>query len=102
MHQHDDAIRSRRQSWIVVGSSRGIGRASAEAMARLGAKVVVSEPQGRRLRSGGRAAFANPAGGGAEVVPCNISHKDEAAALVAETLCIYVVSCPPPCTNRQG
>src|SRR5262245_62236891 len=40
--------------------------------------------------------------GGAAVVPCNIAHKDEAAALVAETLCIYVVSCPPPCTNRQG
>jgi NAD(P)-dependent dehydrogenase (short-subunit alcohol dehydrogenase family) len=47
---------------IVVGSSRGIGRASAEAIARLGAKVVVSEPQGRRLQSGGRAVFANPAG----------------------------------------
>jgi len=47
---------------IVTGSSRGIGRASTEAMARLDAKVVVSEPQGRHLPSGGRAVFANPAG----------------------------------------
>jgi NAD(P)-dependent dehydrogenase (short-subunit alcohol dehydrogenase family) len=47
---------------IVTGSSRGIGRASAEAMARLGAKVVVSSrkadaceamARGSRIRRGG-------------------------------------------------
>jgi NAD(P)-dependent dehydrogenase (short-subunit alcohol dehydrogenase family) len=85
---------------IVVGSSRGIGRASAEAMARLGAKVVVSSRKADACEAVARGI--RESGGEAAVVPCNISHKDEAAALVAETLCIYVVGCPPPCTNRQG
>ncbi len=34
---------------IITGSSRGIGRAIAEAMADQGAKVVISQPQGRSL-----------------------------------------------------
>ena len=86
---------------IVVGSSRGLGRASAEAMARLGAKVVVfgaARPTPAKRWARG----IRESGGEAAVVPCNISHKDEAAALVAETLCIYAVGCAPPCTNRQG
>jgi NAD(P)-dependent dehydrogenase (short-subunit alcohol dehydrogenase family) len=85
---------------IVVGSSRGIGRASAEAMARLGAKVVVSSRKADACEAVARGI--RESSGEVAVVPCNISHKEEAAALVAETLCIYVVGCPPPCTNRQG
>ena len=37
---------------IVTGSSRGIGRASAEAMARLGARVGDFKPQGGGVRGG--------------------------------------------------
>jgi dehydrogenase/reductase SDR family member 4 len=72
---------------IVTGSSRGIGRASAEAMGAARRQGGGFQPQGRRLRSGG-ARYSRIGGEGA-VVPCNISHKDEVAALVAETLCIY-------------
>jgi len=71
---------------IVTGSSRGIGRASAEAMARLGAKVVISsrkpeacEAVARDIRQYGEAA----------VIPCNVSRKAEVEALVAGTLKIY-------------
>ena len=39
---------------IVTGSSRGIGRAIAEALADHGAKVVISSPQGRGLPGGRR------------------------------------------------
>jgi len=46
---------------IVTGSSRGIGRASAEAMARLGAKVVVSSRKADACEAT-RAIFANPTG----------------------------------------
>ena len=69
---------------IITGSSRGIGRASAEAMARLGAKVVISsrkveacEPVAQNIRQHG---------GVASVIACNISRKHEVEALVAGTL----------------
>ena len=72
---------------IVTGSSRDIGRASAEAMARLGAKVVVSSRKADACEAVARGI--RESGGEAAVVPCNISHNDEGPALVAETLCIY-------------
>jgi NAD(P)-dependent dehydrogenase (short-subunit alcohol dehydrogenase family) len=68
---------------IVTGSSKGIGKAIAEAMAAHGAKVVISsrkapacEEVARRIRE---------AGGEAIAVPCNVSHKDQLEHLVAET-----------------
>ena len=68
---------------IVTGSSRGIGRATAELLARLGAKVVVSsrkaeacEPVAETIRA---------AGGSATVIACNIGRKAEVEALVART-----------------
>ena len=64
---------------VVTGSSRGIGRAIAEHMASLGAKVVVSsrtseacEPVAQGIRD---------RGGEAVVIPCNISRKAEVQAL---------------------
>ena len=56
-------------------------------MARLGAYVVVSSREADACEAVARGI--RESGGEAAVVPCNISHKDEVAALVAETLCIY-------------
>jgi len=72
---------------VITGSSRGIGRAIAETMARLGARVVVSsrtseacEPVADAIRS---------EGGEAGVIACNISRKDEVEALIAGTEQLY-------------
>jgi NAD(P)-dependent dehydrogenase (short-subunit alcohol dehydrogenase family) len=72
---------------IVTGSSRGIGRASAEAMARLGARVVISSRKAEACEAVAYDIRKN--GGEASVIPCNISHKAEVEALVAGTLRIY-------------
>jgi dehydrogenase/reductase SDR family protein 4 len=64
---------------VITGSSRGIGRAIAEAYARAGAAVVVSsrraetcEPVAEALRSEGRKAIA---------IPCHVGRKDDLMAL---------------------
>lgn len=69
---------------IVTGSSRGIGRATAEMFAAAGARVVVSsrtaeacEPVADAIRQ---------AGGEALVVPCHIGKKEDLQNLVNETL----------------
>ena len=69
---------------IVTGSSRGIGRASAEAMARLGAKVVISSRKAESCEAVARDIRQD--GGEAAVIPCNVSRKAEVEALVAGTL----------------
>jgi NAD(P)-dependent dehydrogenase (short-subunit alcohol dehydrogenase family) len=68
---------------IVTGSSKGIGRAIAEALARAGAKVVISarkmEPCDevvRALAEEGREAVA---------IPCHIGKREDVEALVAKT-----------------
>ncbi len=68
---------------IVTGSSRGIGRAIAVAYARAGARVVITSRKAdacsavvEQLRGEGLEAMA---------VACNISRKDEIAALVDQT-----------------
>src|SRR5882672_6698695 len=68
---------------IVTGSSRGIGRAIAEALAHAGAKVVVSSRKAEACNM--VVAAIAKAGGTAIGVPCNVGHKDQLAALVAET-----------------
>ncbi len=72
---------------IVTGSSRGIGRASAEAMAALGAKVVISSRKAQDCDA--VAAAIRARGGDAAVVTCNVSRKAEVEALVAGTLAHY-------------
>lgn len=68
---------------IVTGSSRGIGRATAELFGSLGAKVVVSS---RTSEACGPVAEAiRAAGGEAHVIACNISRRHEVEALVAGT-----------------
>jgi len=68
---------------VITGSSRGIGRAIAEAMAAAGAKVVVSSR--KREACEPVAGAIREAGGEAAVIPCNISDEDQRAGLIAET-----------------
>ena len=69
---------------VITGSSRGIGRAIAEALASAGAKVVISSRKLDKCKE--VAAAINEAGGEAIAVPCNISHKDQLRALVDKAL----------------
>jgi NAD(P)-dependent dehydrogenase (short-subunit alcohol dehydrogenase family) len=68
---------------IITGSSRGIGKASAEVMARLGAKVVISSRKAEPCEEVAKAIRAE--GGEAVAIPCNISRKEEIEALVHKT-----------------
>ena len=69
---------------IVTGSSRGLGKASAVAMAAQGAKVVIA---GRKQELCARVAAeisANPGSATGEAIPvaCNISRKEQLQGLV--------------------
>ena len=68
---------------LITGSSKGIGRAIAEAMAAFGAKVVVSSRK-REVCEEVKTAIVKM-GGDAVVIPCNIGNKDELQHLVDET-----------------
>ena len=68
---------------IVTGSSRGIGRAIAETLARAGARVVVSSRKTEACKI--VVAAIEESGGTAISLPCNVGHKDQLATLVGET-----------------
>lgn len=70
---------------VITGSSRGIGRAIAEAMAAQGAKVVISSRKADACREAADAIDAAHGDGTAIVVPANISSKDDLQNLVDET-----------------
>lgn len=72
---------------VVTGSSRGIGRASAELLARMGAKVVVSSRKADACKE--VADGIRKDGGDAHVIACNISRRDEVDALINGTLTHY-------------
>ena len=68
---------------VITGSSKGIGRAIAQAMAALGAKVVVSS---RNLEPCEEVvADIRKEGGEAHAIACNIGRKDEVEALIEQT-----------------
>ncbi len=69
---------------VVTGSSKGIGRAIAEAMAAAGAKVVISSRKGEACEE--VAGAINESGGEALALACNISHKEDLQGLVDRTL----------------
>jgi NAD(P)-dependent dehydrogenase (short-subunit alcohol dehydrogenase family) len=68
---------------IVTGSSRGIGRAIAGALAGAGANVVISSRNSAACED--VAAAIRAAGGSAAAIPCNIGDKAQLAALVEAT-----------------
>jgi NAD(P)-dependent dehydrogenase (short-subunit alcohol dehydrogenase family) len=70
---------------IITGSSRGIGRAIAEALADHGARVVISSRKPDACAEAAAAINAKHGDGRAMVVPANISSKEELQALVDET-----------------
>ena len=72
---------------VITGSSRGIGRSSAELLARLGAKVVISSRKADACKE--VADGINKAGGDAHVIACNISRREEVEALIAGTVKHY-------------
>jgi len=69
---------------VITGSTKGIGKAIAEAMAAFGAKVVISSRKGPQCEE--VAAAIRAAGGEAVAIPCNISRLKELDELVARAL----------------
>jgi len=72
---------------VVTGSSRGIGRSSAELLARLGARVVISSRKADACEQ--VAVGIRKEGGDAFVIPCNIARRAEVDALIAGTVRHY-------------
>jgi NAD(P)-dependent dehydrogenase (short-subunit alcohol dehydrogenase family) len=70
---------------LITGSSRGIGKASAEQMAEQGAKVVISSRKAGPCEEVAAAINARHGEGTAIAVPANISSKDDLQRLVDET-----------------
>lgn len=69
---------------VITGSTKGIGRAIAEAMAAQGAKVVISSRKADMVEQ--VADEINQAGGEAFGVPCNVSDLDQLQTLVDKTM----------------
>ena len=72
---------------IVTGAGQGMGKATAAAFAREGGKVVVNDV--RREAAEAAAAEMRAAGGEATAVAADVSRREEAQRLVAETVAKY-------------
>jgi len=72
---------------IVTGSSKGIGKAIAQAMAAHGARVVVSSRKAPACEAVVEEinAACGDGPGGAIAIPCNVSDRDQLEILVAKT-----------------
>jgi NAD(P)-dependent dehydrogenase (short-subunit alcohol dehydrogenase family) len=70
---------------LITGSSRGIGRAIAEAMAGQGAKVVISSRKADACDAAADEINSRHGAGTAIAVPANISSKDDLQNLVDRT-----------------
>ena len=70
---------------LITGSSRGIGKAIAEAMAEQGAKVVISSRKADACEATAAEINARFGEGTAIAVPANISSKEDLQALVDAT-----------------
>jgi len=69
---------------LITGSSRGIGKSIAEAMARAGARVVISSRKSEACEK--VAADIRDSGGEAMAIACNVSDSDQIRSLVDATL----------------
>lgn len=69
---------------VVTGSSRGIGRAVAECLARAGARVVISSRQEGPCLEVAESIMAR--GGQAFAVPCDVSDPEDLERLVKQTI----------------
>ena len=92
---------------IITGSSRGIGRAIAEAMADQGAKVVISSRKAEACQEVADAINAKHGEGRAIVVPASISSKEalqawstRPARSSAGSTCWSATPPPTPITGR--
>ena len=72
---------------IVTGSTKGIGRAIAEALARAGAKVVISSRKADKCEE--VAAHIRSEGGEAAAISCHIGKREDVERLVSETKSKY-------------
>lgn len=72
---------------LITGSSRGIGKAIAEEMARAGARVVISSRKPEPCQTVRDAIKAE--GHEAIAVPCNVGNKEDLMRLVDETLATW-------------
>ncbi len=68
---------------VITGSTKGIGKAMAEALAAFGSKVVISSRKADACDA--VAASINESGGEAMAHPCHVGHKDQLEGLVAAT-----------------
>jgi NAD(P)-dependent dehydrogenase (short-subunit alcohol dehydrogenase family) len=73
------------KSAIITGSSRGIGRAIAEAMADQGARVVISSRKPGPCQEVADGINKKHGDGTAIAIPANISSKEDLQAMVDET-----------------
>lgn len=74
---------------LVTGAASGIGRASALAFARAGAKVVVADLQRATVEAQETVRLVHEAGGSATFVPTDVTRAAEVRALVAATIAEY-------------
>src|SRR6201994_3785579 len=72
---------------VIPASSRGIGRSSAELLAKLGAKVVISSRKADACEE--VAHGIKKEGGDAHVIACNISRRPEVEALISGSVKHY-------------
>lgn len=72
---------------LITGASRGIGEATAEAMADQGARVILSSRNADACQKVADKIIAK--GGEAKVIPCNISHLDQIEALADQAIAAW-------------
>jgi glucose 1-dehydrogenase len=82
-------MRLKGQTAVVTGSSSGIGKAVAQAMAAEGANVVVNHPGGSSAAADQVAADIKAAGGNAIVVQADVSNEDDVKKMFAKTIETY-------------